>query len=296
MLEVLLALWKFLQPLIQIGALALLLYAALLFLRGTRASIMLMGIIFTTFVVWFFAQQLDLEVIEWLLGRVPAILALTLVIIFQPELRRAFAEIGSNPQRIFREQKQHTTEVIDALIETAFFLGERQIGALIVVERDIPMRAVEESGVAINAPLSPPLLSSIFLKNPPLRGGAAIVKGNMITAASCFISKLGDDVENAPHELGSRHRAGIGITEETDALAIIVSEETGSVSLAYRGRLVYGIERRRLMRHLHNFLIKKKQRADAAAKKSHPIQAGVQELTSRVLDENGEADSQDNQT
>ncbi len=280
--------WDVFQFLVQVGLIAVLIYFALTYLRGTRAAIILMGIVITTFVGWFLAQSLDLEVLEWILSKVPALLAFALVIIFQPELRRAFAEIGSNPQRLFREDL-NVNEQIDAIVESAFYLGDRKIGALIVIERDIPMKALAESGVRVNAPVSRQLLSTLFFKDTPLHDGAVILKDGLIVAASCFITKLGD-TDDLDGDLGTRHRAGIGITEETDAVSVIVSEETGAVSLAYKGRLAHGVEKQRLRRHLTNF-IAKKRRLSSKRGAANPIQTGMQNLKSKVFEETDSLDS-----
>ncbi len=246
--------WQVLQVVIQVSLLAVLIYMALLFLRGTRASIILIGLILTYSVGLLLARLLGLEVFEWILSRVPALLAFALVIMFQPELRRAFAEIGRNPQRFFREQ-QNVVNTIDAIVETAFYLSERRIGALVVIEGDIPMRSLAESGIRVNAPVSRELLATTFFKDTPLHDGAVLIRADMIVAASCFITKLSEG--DLSRHLGTRHRAGIAITEETDAISVIVSEESGAVSLAHRGRLAPNVDKARLRRHLTNFLIKK---------------------------------------
>jgi diadenylate cyclase len=242
------------KTVVQIGLLAVFIYVALIFLRGTRAAIILTGIIMTTLVGWVLAEFMQLDVLRHLLSQIPALLAFAIVIIFQPELRRAFAEIGSNPQRLFGD-RHSAMEVIDSIVDASFYLRERRIGALIVLERDIPLRSLAESGVLIDAPVSGKLLQTIFHKNTPLHDGAVLIRENIIVAASCFITKLTED--SIGSELGTRHRAGVGVTEESDAITVIVSEETGHVSLAHRGRLAKDVERQRLRRHLTNYLIKK---------------------------------------
>lgn len=271
----------FVKILVQIGLLAVVVYIALVFLRGTRAAFILIGIVLTTLLGWVLAETLQLEVIGWILGHVPTLLAFALVIIFQPELRRAFAAIGSNPQRLFGD-RQNTSETIDSIVGAAFYLRERRIGALIVIERDIPMRTLAESGVMVNAPISAKLLQTIFHKDTPLHDGAVLIKNGAIVAASCFITKLTED--EVASELGTRHRAGIGITEETDALTVIVSEETGHVSLASRGRLARNINKQRLRRHLNNYLVKKRPIGRKVGEKSG-IKANVDALKSRVLED-----------
>jgi diadenylate cyclase len=266
---------------LQVGLLALLVYGAMVFLRGTRAALILTGIILTTILGWGLAELLQLDVLKELLSQVPALLAFALVIIFQPEIRSAFAAIGSNPQKLFRE-RHSAAEVIDALVEAAFFLKERHIGALIVVERDIPMKSLAESGIAIDAPVSAKLLQTLFFKGTPMHDGAVLVKDGMIVAASCFITKLTE--HSLDSDLGTRHRAGIGLTEESDALTVIVSEETGQVGLASRGLLVRNTDKQRLRRHLTNYLIKQNDR-DKRRMDPSLIKTNVDALKSRVMDE-----------
>ena len=246
------AVQSLLQMIIQIGLLSMLLYIALLFFRGTRAEVALVGIVIIIFVGWFLAKTLQLEELRWLLEKLPALLAFGLIIVFHPELRRAFAEIGSNPYRLWRSDDRRT-EIVDALTDAAFHLSKKGIGALIVVERDIGMRQIVEGGTRIDARLTPELLSTIFYPNTPLHDGAVVIRNANIVAAGCFLPLTHSQLS---HELGTRHHAGVGITEETDAVVIVVSEETRSVGLAHMGRLVQNVETDRLRRHLTNYLVK----------------------------------------
>lgn len=240
------------QFVVQVGLLSWIIYLALQYLQGTRAARILAGLVLTTLIGWFLSQNLGLEVIEWLLSQVPTLMAFAIIIIFQPELRRMFADIGVNPQR-FLGTSTDSAETVNALVDASFSLAERKTGALIAVERNIGMRAFIETGVSIHAPVSAELLMTIFFKDTPLHDGAVIIRHGIIEAASCFFP-----LSQAPlsRELGTRHRAAVGVTEETDAVVIVASEETGRVSLAHRGRLVR-VDRERLRRHLTNYLIKK---------------------------------------
>ena len=252
MLEYLMDKWpaaqSLLQMIIQIGLLSMLLYIALLFFRGTRAEVALVGIVIIIFVGWFLAAALGLEELRWLLEKLPALLAFGLIIVFHPELRRACAEIGRNPYRLWRSDERRTG-IVDALTDAAFHLSKKGIGALIVVERDIGMRQIVEGGTRIDARLTAELLSSLFYPNTPLHDGAVIIRNANIVAAGCFLPLTHSQLS---HGLGTRHRASVGITEETDAVVIVVSEETRSVGLAHMGRLVQNVERDRLRRHLTN--------------------------------------------
>ncbi len=256
--DILLGTWEFIQYMLrfvaEVGLLSFIIYLALVFLRGTRAAPILLGLVIIVLVGFIVSKVMGLEVIEWLLAKLPALIALAVLIIFQPELRRALAEVGSNPHRFLRGE-HNIVQAIDALINASYYLAERNIGALIAIERDIGMRAVIDAGVRIDAPISAELLMTIFYPNTPLHDGAVVIREGMIVSASCFFP-----LTQAPlsRQLGTRHRAGVGITEETDAVVIIVSEERGSVSLATRGILVQDVGKARMRRHLTNYLIKGK--------------------------------------
>ena len=239
---------------IQIGLLTIIIYMALLFMKGTRAEPILVGMVITLVSGWFLSQFFGLEVIEWILAKLPALMVFAILIIFQPELRRAFAEIGTNPHRLIGTSKNET-DTIDALVEASFSLAAKHIGSLIAIERDIGLRPYSEAGVKISAPISAELLITIFYPNTPLHDGAVIVKDGIVISAACFFPLTQTQLSRT---LGTRHRAGIGITEESDAVVIIVSEEDGNVSIATRGRLVRDISKERLRRHLTNYLLKRK--------------------------------------
>ena len=239
---------------IQIGLLTVIIYMTLLFMKGTRAEPILVGMVITLLAGWFLSQFFGLEVIEWILAKLPALMVFAILIIFQPELRRAFAEIGTNPHRLIATTNNES-DTIDALVEAAFSLGAKHIGALIAIERDIGLRPYSEAGVKINAPVSSELLITIFYPNTPLHDGAVIIKDGLLVSAACFFPLTQTQLSRT---LGTRHRAGIGITEESDAVVIIVSEEDGNVSIATHGRLVKDIDNERLRRHLTNYLLKRK--------------------------------------
>ncbi len=257
--SLLLQLSGYLRITVEIVILAFLIYYALLFVKGTRAATILAGIVIVIISMSFMSQFLGLEVIEWILMRIWTFLALSVLIIFQPEIRRALAQLGTSQQflRLHNGAKREK-ELISILLESTFFLADHRIGALYAIERNIGTRALGETGIAINAPVTQELLTTIFFPNTPLHDGGVIIRDNTLAAAGCiFPLTQSPDLSSS---LGTRHRAGVGITEETDAVAIIVSEETGAVSLAYGGRLIRGIKRTRLERHLTNYLLKKRTR------------------------------------
>lgn len=243
----------------EIGILAFLIYNALLFVGGTRAETILLGITIVMIVMGFMSRLLGLEVIDWMLKQTWTFLALTILIIFQPEIRRAFAQIGSQQSRLrLHRSTKEEMRIINTLAEATFFLADHRIGALVAVERDIGTRAFAETGTSINAPLTAKLLTTLFFPNTPLHDGGVIVRDGVIAAAGCIFPLT--QSADLSKSLGTRHRAGVGITEETDAVAIIVSEESGSVSLAYKGRLIRGTKKERLERHLINYLVKRRSR------------------------------------
>ncbi|MBN2452160.1 MAG: diadenylate cyclase CdaA [Lentisphaeria bacterium] len=256
----------------EVGLLAFLIYLALQFVRGTRAATMLAGATILVLALGFLSQFFGLEVIEWIVAKMWAVLAFSVLIVFQPEIRRALAEIGR--QRSFlriSNEFLREGELISTVVDATFFMADRRIGALIAIEQSIGLRSYAETGTAVNATVSSKLISAMFFPNSPLHdGGIIISKGQLVAAGCIFPLSQNTDMTRM---VGTRHRAGLGLTEETDAVVIIVSEETGAVSLARRGRLTRGVDRGRLKRHLTNYLIKKK-----GAREVQPATAAVQSL------------------
>ena len=217
---------------VEIGILWVVIYHSYLYFRGTRGAKVLTGLIVLLLTFTFVSMLLKLQVIYWLIRSFLAFLAIALVVIFQPELRRALAALGS--QHIFSTVTQKR-ETIEVLAEAAFELSNRQLGALIALERETNVHAFAESGVTIDSELSTELIVTIFHPKTPLHDGGLILRNDRILAAACIfpVSQRHDLDRN----LGLRHRAGLGITEESDAIAIVVSEETGNVSICHRGRI-----------------------------------------------------------
>ncbi|MFO7821347.1 MAG: diadenylate cyclase CdaA [Lentisphaeria bacterium] len=245
-----------LRTLCEIAILTLLIYSALNFLRGTRSSTVLAGFIIVALMLSFLSQALQLEVIEWILTKMWALAALGVLIIFQPEIRRAFAEIGSSQARL-RSASRLERQRIDTIVNSVMYLASHRIGALIALERDIGMRGICETGTRINAPLSQELLTTFFYPDTPLHDGGVVIKGGTILAAGCIFPLTRDP--DMSKSLGTRHRAGVGLTEETDTVVLIVSEESGAISLGYKGRLVRGLNRQRLERHLLTHMVRSRQ-------------------------------------
>ena len=216
----------------EIGILWFVIYYSYLYFRGTRGAKVLTGLLVLLLTLTLLSQLLKLQVIYWLIRSFTAFLVVALVVIFQPELRRALAALGS--QHIFSTVTQKK-ETIEVLAEATFELSNRQLGALIALERETNILAFAESGVTIDSELSTELIVTIFYPKTPLHDGGLILRNDRIVSAACIfpVSQRHDLDRN----LGLRHRAGLGITEESDAIAIIVSEETGNVSICHRGRI-----------------------------------------------------------
>jgi len=244
--------WPGPAGIVEILSLAIMFYYIISFFRGTRGAAVLSGLILLLIALIVFTQAFNLNTLSWIIQRFSVYLAVAFLVIFQPEIRRALAELGK--QSVF-SNKAAQREIVDDIIQAVELLTERKIGALIAIEREIGTRYIQESGIAINAEVSPELLASIFFPHTPLHDGGVVVRGDRILAAGCMFPLT--QRQEISRSLGTRHRAAIGFTEETDAVVIVVSEETGAVSLAYRGRLSRGIESERLHRILSTILARK---------------------------------------
>ena len=231
--------------LFEIIVLACVFYYVFLFLHGTRGAQVLVGLAVLLVILLGATYLLNLAELNWLLRKVSVYIAIALLVIFQPEIRRALAELGRQP--VFTVSTDNRT-VIDHVVQTVVHLADHKVGALIAIERDIGTRTIQETGTKIDAPVVPELLGSIFFPHTPLHDGGVIIRGNRIMAAGCVfpLSQRGE----LHKSLGTRHRAAIGLSEETDAVVIAVSEETGTISVSYRGRLSRGLNDERLKRFL----------------------------------------------
>ncbi|HZZ42002.1 MAG TPA: diadenylate cyclase CdaA [Tepidisphaeraceae bacterium] len=208
------------------------------FLQGTRGARMLKGIGFLLvslyLIVTLLADRYHLEAIAFLYGQFLIIVSFAVVVVFQPELRRALMRLGET--RLFRTWSHQFSDEIDAVVETAVFLSRRKIGGLIAIEREIGLGGIAESGTKLNADLTAPLLQAIFWPNSPLHDlGVIISQGRIAYAGVQFPLAESGELER---ELGSRHRAAVGLSQETDAIVLVVSEETGDISIAERGQLI----------------------------------------------------------
>jgi len=245
--------WDFVQQHwrdgVEIVILAALAYHGYLFLRATRGARILTGLLVLLLSLTIISDFLQLEVITWLMGRLSVFLAIGLVVIFQPELRRMLAELGS--QRLF--QLSNTDDKsLDQLIEAMVELSHKRVGALIAIKRGIDLAPFAETGVEIDARISSELLNTIFHPKTPLHDGGIIVDQGLIAAAGCVFPVSQREVRD--RSVGLRHRAAMGITEETDAIALIVSEETGALSICFKGKLAHDLEPEKLRERLDRII------------------------------------------
>lgn len=224
-----------LRLLVDFAVLATLIYWLLYFLRGTKSANILIGLICLFCVIGILADWLQLQVLRYLLARIWTIIGVAIVIIFQPELRRVFAQAGS-----FFMRNETSSQTIDEVVMAAIQMAETKTGAIIVFEQNIGLAGIVNSSVVLDANVNSLLLQTVFFKNSPLHDCAVIIRNNRIVAAHAVLPLMQDDDVANMRRLGTRHRAAIGITEETDAIALVVSEENGKISVAHKGRIVRG--------------------------------------------------------
>ena len=231
---------------IDILIVAVIIYELLLLTQHTRGSTLLKGL-FLLFLISILSQLLGLVSLNWLLTAILQNGAIVLVILFQPELRKALERMGRS-RLIFKGARrgadEETDVMISEIIQSVVDLSRRRVGALIVFEQKTGLEDVIETGTRLEANISAPLLENIFEPNTPLHDGAVVIRDDRIVAAACILPLA--EASGVSRELGTRHRAGLGISENTDAFVVIVSEETGIVSVARDGRLIRPVSTERL--------------------------------------------------
>lgn len=244
----------FWRPVVEIIIMWYAVYVLLLFIKGTRTEQVLKGLIFLM-ITFFVTQKLELDVINWILRNIFAIFVVAFLIIFQPELRRGLARLGQSPFfNLFGREER----VIYELVKASAALARKKIGVLIALEKEIGLKSYLESGIALDSKISSELLSTIFMPNTPLHDGGVIIREDRIVAAGCLFPLT--DNPKISKTLGTRHRAAIGLTEETDAIVIVVSEETGIMSLAFDGKLIRNLDEKRLIKVLKSFYSPQKRK------------------------------------
>jgi diadenylate cyclase len=222
-----------LRSALDIVIVAVLIYYLLKLLRGTRA-VQMLAAIGSLILFYRGARWARLEMVEWLLTTMLPYIAITLIILFQPEIRRAFSRLGRNLS-VMKFASRNTQAEHDDIVMAAEYFSQNRIGALMVVERQAGLRTYIESGIPLDAKLSYDLLLSIFRPGSPLHDGAVIIEGSRVAAAGCFLPLSLNPMISK--QLGTRHRAAIGVTEDSDAIVVLVSEETGSISLTSAGAI-----------------------------------------------------------
>jgi diadenylate cyclase len=238
------------RPVLEILILAVGIYYAYQFVRGTRGAPVVTGFFVVLLALGLVTFLLQLKVLQWLWGASSAFFALGALVIFQPELRRMFAELGNLPLlATAREQREN----IEVIIQSVERLAEVRIGALIAIEQSIQLQEAVESGIVVDCEATPEMLEAIFFPNNSIHDGGVLIRGDRITNAACIFPLT--QRQDLNKSLGTRHRAAIGLTEETDAVVVVVSEETGGVSYAYKGQLVRGATLEELRAFLTSVLV-----------------------------------------
>jgi diadenylate cyclase len=242
---------------IEIVILAAVIYYIYLYLRGTHGARILLGLALVFLTLTLVSQLLNLEVIGWLLRSISVFLAIALVVIFQPELRRALTELGSH--RFFTSASQES-ETIELITDAVFELSSKGFGALIAMEREISLKTIVETGVALDAKFSKELALTIFHPKTVLHDGGMIVSGDRIVAAACIFPL--SQREDLDRNLGLRHRAGLGLGDESDAVSLVVSEETGQVSICHGGKIERNLSVEKFRQRLSQLLLDEKYESD----------------------------------
>jgi diadenylate cyclase len=234
---------------------AVFIYYVLVLIRGTRAVQLLIGVLVLV-LIYQLATWAQLTLTTLLLQALFAVALVALVVVFQPELRRALGQLGQlgRLNRLLGPSNEEGLEgIVDELVRAALLISEAKHGALIVLERATGLQDYSETGVPVNGKLTAELLASIFMTRSPLHDGAVIVRGGQILAAACLLP-LEESADRGAHRYGMRHRAALSISAQTDAIVIVVSEETQAISIAAGGRIIGALDEERLRRVLSSLL------------------------------------------
>ncbi len=242
------------EDIVEIIIISFLLYHIMAWVKHTKVWVLMKGIIMILVFI-LFAILFEMNTIIWIVENVLSIAVIAVIVILQPELRRALEELGRKsfisgvmPFEKAAEER-FSDKTVNDLVKASFEMGKVKTGALMVIEQNVLLTEYERTGIEVDALISSQLIINIFEHNTPLHDGAVIIRGNRIVSATCYLP-LSDNMEISK-ELGTRHRAGVGISEATDALTIIVSEETGNVSVTYEGRLYRNLDANGLKEKLH---------------------------------------------
>jgi diadenylate cyclase len=248
MWEIIQTVWR---PVLEILILTVGIYYAFRFVRGTRGAPVVSGFLVVLLTLGLVSYLLKLKVLQYFLGGFSAFFVLAVLVIFQPEFRRILAELGNLPLFATAHEQRENIEVI---IQTVERLADVRIGALIALEQSIQLQTAVESGIQVDCEATPEMLETIFFPNNAIHDGGVIIKGDRIAFAACIFPLT--QRQDLNKSLGTRHRAAIGLSEESDAVVVVVSEETGAISYAYKGQLVRGITLEELRAFLTSVLVK----------------------------------------
>jgi diadenylate cyclase len=255
--------------LVDIAIVAIVIYEGLKLIRGTRAVQMGLGSLLIV-LLFFFSRWAPLHTVNWAIRNLFTYVVFAAIVLFQADLRRALAHFGRTPFfRYLSRRSDNDDDAVEEIVVAATMLAEKRTGAIIAIERAIGLRNYIESGIPLESIITHDLLVSIFQQAAPLHDGAVIVQENRIAAAACFLPLTVNP--QLSRELGSRHRAAIGLTEENDAVAVVVSEETGKISLAFDGRIERGLSGDVLRARLRELL------SEGRPGRARPVPAARQE-------------------
>ncbi len=264
---------------IDIAIVSFIIYKVIGFFRSTRAAQLAWGIVIIG-VAAFLSKIFKLNIVNWLFSNLISVGLIALVIVFQPELRRGLELLGRGGfRRQLTIQRESISGMVDKIVRSVEYFAGRKEGAIIVIERHTALQDIVETGTVIDAVISEDLLENLFYKGSPLHDGAVILRGERILSAGCVLPLTQN--HNLSRELGTRHRAGIGITEVSDSVAIIVSEETGIISVAKDGKLSRFLDRKMLEKQLLNMYMSDIPEDDS-------LTAWVQNFFRREKDDQGQ--------
>jgi diadenylate cyclase len=247
---------------VDILVVSILIYEGLKLIRGTRAAQMALGSA-VVLLLFYASQRYPLQTVNWVIRNVFVYVGFAAIVLFQSDIRRALSHLGRAPFFRYLAGTKESDETLEEVLTAAGLLAKGRVGALIVLEREIGLRNYVESGIPLDAAVSYDLLTTIFHPGAPMHDGAVIIQENRVAAAACFLPLTVSPTFD--RELGTRHRAAIGVTEESDAVAVVVSEERGEVSLAVDGRIERGLTPERLRARLHELVLYRKPVATGGA-------------------------------
>jgi diadenylate cyclase len=251
-----------LWDLLDIAIVSILIYEFLKLIRGTRA--VQMGVGSLLIILLFSLSRLaPLQTLNWMIRNMLVYFAFAAIVIFQSDIRRALAHFGQAPFFRYFNRQEAAGETIEEVVVAATMLAAQKIGAIVVIEREIGLRNYIESGIPLDAELTYDLLVTIFQPGSPLHDGAVVLQEDRVAAAACFLPLTVNP--RVSRELGTRHRAAIGLTEESDAAAVVVSEETGQIALALDGRIERGLTGDQLRERLRTLIMQRRAARRAAA-------------------------------